>query len=176
MSRVLGIIFGVLIVLLGIWCIMTPVETYGVISWLIAFALIAEGISSIMVWNDYRKIGVSDTFMLIGGIISIILGIVLLGSLALRYAVDVFIAYVVAWWLLITGVIRIVRSFKMRNARNTIEAQVGTNWGLALVLGVLQVLLGIFCVANPVIVAVALGLEIGIGLIAGGIFLIMATA
>lgn len=176
MSRVVGIVIGALTIVLGIYCLFTPVETYGVVSWFIAFAMIADGISKIMLWNDYRKLGESDTWALVGGILSIVLGIVLASSLFARVAVDVFIAYFVSCWLLFAGCVRIGRSFKMRKIRRTIDSQVlGANWGLAFVAGVAMVVLGILCVFNPIIVVVALGWQIGIALIVGGVGLLTAT-
>lgn len=176
MSRALGIIFGVLTVVLGIYCFMTPIETYGVVSWFIAFAMIADGISKIMLWNDFKKVGVTDTWALVGGILSVVLGIVLCGSFVARVTMDVFIAYVVSCWILFAGCVRIARSFAMRDVHKTLNTTLGSNWSLALVVGILLVVLGIFCVANPTIVMVALGWQIGLALVFGGIGLITATA
>ena len=176
MSRVLGIIVGVLTVILGVWCFMTPIETYGVIGWLITFALIADGISKIMVWNDYRKIGVSDTWALVGGILSIILGITFAFNIVARVFADIFIAYVLAAWILFGGFVRIIRSFQMRDIHKNLGTTLGSNWGLALVMGILMVILGIFCMANPTIVMIATGWQISFALVLGGIGLITATA
>ena len=176
MSRVFGIIFGVLTVILGFWCFFTPISTFGVVGWLITLSLIADGIGMIMLWNDYRKIGESDPFALISGILSLVLGIVLLCSIAGRVAVDIFVAYIMAFWILVDGIVCIIRSFKMRNIHNKLNNALGSNWGLALVMGILMTIIGVFCIANPTIVMVALGWQIGFSLIAGGLALITATA
>lgn len=177
MSRILGIVFGVLIVITGVYSLMTPIQTYGVVGWLIAFAMIADGIGKVMVWFDYRKLGVTDVWALVGGILSVVLGCALAGSQVARAAVDIFVAYIVGGWLLVGGVVRIARSFSMRKVHNTLDTAVlGTNWDLALCIGILMVILGIFCLANPLIVMVALGWQVGIALIMGGVGLITATA
>lgn len=175
LSRVLGVIAGVLIVILGVSCFFLPLETYGITGWLITFALIFDGIAKVMVWNECRKIGVKDTWALIGGVLSIALGLVMLFSIAARIAVDIFIAYVVAFWLLFAGVVRIVQSFQMRKADKELGTLLGSNWNLAFIVGIAMVVLGIFCVANPVIVMVTAAWGIGFALIAGGVGLITAT-
>ena len=175
-SRILGVIAGVLIVMLGVSCFFTPIATFGITGWLIALGLIADGASKIVLWNDYRKTGVSDTLALVGGILSIVFGIVMVGSIAARAAVDVFVAVLVSVWLLFAGCVRIARSFKMRKVQTTIDAMLGTRWTLALVTGIIMVVVGIFCVANPIIVMVAIGWQIGFSMVMGGIGLITATA
>lgn len=175
MSKILGVAGGVLMVLLGIFCVMTPIETYGMVSWLIAFAMVADGISKIALFLEYQRAGEHDVWALVGGILSIVFGIVLAGSLAMRVAVDVFVAYVASFWVLFAGCVRIVRSFRMRNVQRTLDARLGSNWELALVVGILMVMLGLFCVANPTIVMVALGWQVGFAVIACGIGLISAT-
>lgn len=175
MSKALGIIFGVLIIMLGIWCMMTPIETYGIIGWLIMFALIADGIGKISVWNDLRKSGSSDVLALVGGILSIILGVILACNLLARATVDIFAAYVIAFWALFSGCVRIGRAFQMRGGKQVLNAQLGSSWGVALVVGVLMVLIGGFCLFNPIIIMITIGWQIGFALIAGGVCLISAT-
>lgn len=176
-GRILGIVSGVLIIVLGIYCIFTPIETYGVVGWIIACAMIADGASKIVLWNELRKSGVADVWALVGGILSCVLGVVLACSQAAMVAVDIFIAYLVGAWVLFAGCVRIARSFAMRNMRVEVNGAVlGTNWDLALIAGILMVVLGIFCLANPMLVMIALGWQIGFALIFGGAGLITATA
>ncbi len=167
---------GILTVILGVWCLFTPIDTFGVVGWLIAFSLFADGIGMIMVWNEYRKIGVSDVLALVSGILSLVLGIVLSCSIAARIAVDIFFAYIMAFWILVGGIACIARSFKMRDVHKKLDTVLGSNWGLALAMGILLAIVGVFCIANPAIVMVALGWQIGFALIAGGAALITATA
>ncbi|MBO7675203.1 MAG: DUF308 domain-containing protein [Atopobiaceae bacterium] len=177
MSRAAGIISGVLIILLGVMCLFTPIVSYGVVSWMVAVALLADGVSKILLYNDFKKAGVSDIWALVGGICSVLLGVMLVFSGVARVAVDVMVAYMASIWLLVGGCVRIARSFQMRQASRVMRAQVlGANWDLALVVGILMVVLGILCLANPVIVMVTLGLQIGASLVLGGIGLITATA
>ena len=176
LSRVLGIIVGVLIVILGISCFLTPIDTFGITGWLITFALVIDGVTKVLMWNDGRKIGVKDTWLLIGGILSIVLGIIMMGSVAARVAVDIFVAYLLGIWLFAGGIVRIVRSFQMRKVQKTLGGALGSNWDVAFIAGVVMTVLGIFCVANPVIMMVAVGWGIGFSFVIEGIGLITAIA
>lgn len=172
--RILDIILGVLVVALGIWCVMTPVETFGTIGWIAGFAMLFEGIGKVIAYFECKKEGTQDTFMLVGGILSALLGVVLLASMGMRWAYDLFIAYIVACWVIVAGVTNIVRSFGLRDARyNAGNLVVGGSWGWVLALGILLVILGIWGFFNPLMVMVALGWQIGFAVIAGGVNLIL---
>lgn len=175
LSRIIGIVAGVFIILTGIVSLFTPLETYGVVGWLIAFGMLFDGIAKVMVWNEYRKVGVSDTWALVGGVLSAVLGVALLCSVGGRLAADIFIAYVIACWLVFAGIVRIARSFTMRDVHKNLGTKLGENWGLALIIGIVMVVLGIFCMIYPGIVMVAIGWQIGIALIVGGAGLIAGT-
>lgn len=174
-SRILGIVAGVFIIVTGIFCLATPIETYGMVGWLIAFSLLFDGITKVIVWNDYRKVGVSDTWALVGGVLSIVFGVALLCSVGGRLAADIFIAYAIACWLVFAGIVRIARSITMRDIHKNIGTKIGSNWGLALIVGIAMTLLGVFCMIYPGIVMVAVGWQIGFALIVGGAGLIVGT-
>lgn len=175
LSRILGILAGVFIIITGVLSLFTPLRSYGMVGWLIAFAMVFDGVAKIMLWNDYRKIGISDTWALVGGILSAMLGILLLCSVSGRLAADVIIAYLVAGWLIFAGIVRIARSITMRDVAKNLGTQLGSNWSLALVVGIIMVVLGVFCMIYPGVVMVAIGWQIGFALIIGGAGLITAT-
>jgi len=177
MSRSCGIIAGVLIILLGVMCMFTPIVSYGVVGWMVALALLADGVSKILLYNDLKKAEVTDIWALVGGICSVLLSVMLVSSSVARVAVDVMVANMASIWLMISGCVRIARSFQMRRVQKALRTQsFGSNWDLALIVGIIMVVLGIFGLANPVIVMVTLGLQIGFALVVGGAGLITATA
>ncbi len=176
-GRIAGIVCGALIVILGVYCLITPIQTYAIVGWMLAFAMIADGVCKVMVWNELRKAKISDVWALVGGVLSCVLGVVLVCSQMAMVVVDIFVAYLVGAWVLFSGCVRIGRSFALRNVSKGRDGTVlASNWDLALIVGILMVVLGIFCLANPVLVMLALGWQIGFSLIAGGIGLITATA
>lgn len=179
LSRVLGVIGGILVIIMGVICFLTPIKTYGITGWLLIFSMIADGLVHIVMWSDYRKAGVNDTWLLIGGILSIVLGLVLTCSIVGRLAVDMFIAYVVAIWIVFGGCARVMGALSMRKAgreRVGYGTVLGHSWVAAFIIGVLMVVLGIFFLFNPVILMITIGWQIALAMVAAGIDLIVMSA
>lgn len=172
MMKVITIIMGVLLVVGGIYCIMTPVATYSAMGWLIGLSMVVEGVASAITWNERRKLGIASGWSLAGSIVSIILGVFLLGSFALQFAVDVFIAYLIAVWLIIAGVARVVAAISARNSQDQAYA---STWAIQLVLGVLIVILGILYIFNPLSAMIGVGLLMGMSIVAVGVELIACS-
>ncbi|MDO4807201.1 MAG: DUF308 domain-containing protein [Coriobacteriales bacterium] len=175
LSRIFGILAGVFLIITGVLSLFTPLRSYGMVGWLIAIALVSDGVAKIMVWYDYRKIGISDTWALVGGILSALVGILLICSVNGRLATDVIIAYAIAMWIVFAGIVRIARSITMRDIQKNLGTMLGSNWGLALIVGIIMVVFGVFCMIYPGVVMVAIGWWIGFALIIGGAGLITAT-
>ena len=172
--RILMIILGVLLLVGGIYCMFAPVATYSALSWLIGLAMVVEGIASVVMWNDWRKQGLASGLTLVGAIVSILLGGFLLGSFVAQFAVDVFIAYLIAIWLIVAGVARVVAAIGARNYQREMGASAArTNWGGLMVLGVAIAILGILCFFNPLSVAVGVGLLLGLAIACVGAGLII---
>ena len=113
-AKIVACILGVVLVIGGIYCLVTPAQTYMALGWLIGAFMLIEGIGSAITWFDRHKAGRTDFITLIGAIISIILGCITLGSMGLQYAFDLFIAYMAALWMVINGVIRAASSLALR--------------------------------------------------------------
>lgn len=170
MMRVLTIVFGVLLVVGGFYCILTPVATYATLAWLIGALMIVEGAGGIVTWIERRDSGRANGWALAGGILSALLGVVLLGSYALQFAVDAFIAYFIAIWLVFAGVTRIALAVIARGSQGQAGAR---GWAIQLVLGVLIVILGALCIFNPLSVAVGVGLLLGMSIVFAGVDLVI---
>ena len=172
-SNVLAIIFGVLIIVGGIYCLMTPATTYMSLAWMLGIVMIVDGIANIVTWFQLRKEGLSNGWVLFDGVISIIFGIVLLGSFAARFAVDLFFAYAIAIWLIVTGIMRIGHSLQMRKLNQGIQPQsIGERWWFALIMGILVIIAGVMCLFNPMIAMMSMGMLIGISVIFVGVSVI----
>lgn len=171
--KVLSIILGVLLIVGGVYCILTPIATYDALSWLIGAAMVVEGIGGIFTWNARRKCGLADGWTLAGSIVSLVLGIFLLGSFVLHFAVDLFIAYLIAAWLVIGGIARIFAAFQIRKFQEEEGPEaVPANWVGVLIIGILVVILGILCFFNPLSIMVGVGFMLGVAVIFVGVDLI----
>lgn len=169
--KVVTIILGVLLLVGGIYCVFTPVATYAAIAWLIGLSMVVEGVASIITWSEARRLGLANGWTLAGSIISLVLGVFLLGSYFLRFAVDMFIAYLIAVWLIVAGVTRIVAAINVRNSNDQVYA---SGWGIQLVLGILIVILGILYIFNPLSAMMSMGMLLGLSIIVVGAELIAA--
>ena len=170
--KVITIILGILLAVGGIYCMFAPVATYAALGAVIGVAMIVEGVGSIVTWNSLRKAGLASGWTLAGAIISLVLGIVLLGSYAMQFAIDVFIAYFIAIWLVVAGITRVVSAIGMRNSLGKEGAR---GWIIQVVLGVLIAILGVLCVFNPLSIAAGVGLMLGVSIVLTGAALIAAA-
>ena len=171
--RTVGVIFGAILVICGVYCLVTPVETFEVLGWLIGFVMLVEGVSSVLTWNGRRKLGFADGWTLVGAIASIVLGAFVVGSLALQLAIDEFLAYLVAAWLVIGGVARIAAAIGLQ--RFNLSEITGVNWIVILLLGILIVIMGIVCFLHPTIAMAGVGIILGVSIIITGISIIAGS-
>lgn len=183
----LSIIFGFIAIGFGIRCMTLPLEAYSLIPILMGIAMLAEGICCIAAWFCGRKKG-GSWLLLVNGILSGILGVMLLGSTALQLGMAAFYATFVAIWLLVSGAIRIVEAFQQRainkeatafnattpeeHRTRAILREFSRHWGVSLVLGILMVVLGIFSLGHPFTTMITIGMYIGVDAIFIGINLI----
>ena len=171
--KVATIVLGALLAVLGVYCVVTPIETYAVIGWVIGLSMLIEGIASAITWNDRRRFGFADGWTLAGAIASIVLGVYLLGSYAAQAAVDYFIAYVIAAWLIIAGVTRVIAGLHVRSFQQACGTEaLGSNWGIIVVFGLLIAVLGVLCVLNPTAVMAGVGFMLGLSVVLVGLGLI----
>ncbi len=176
-SRVIAIILGVLVIIGGVWCLMTPGATYLSLAWLLGIVMVADGIANIVTWFQLRKMGHSNGWALAGAIVSIVLGVVVLGSSAAQLAVDLFLAYMLAVWLIISGIARIFFGWRMRQATRIAQVQiVGHSWWAPFILGILLAIVGVLSLFNPTALMLATGMMIGLAIIVSGVSVIALAA
>ena len=169
-GKVLGVILGVLLVALGIWCMLTPVKTYSALAWLIGLAMIVDGVSSIAVWFQLRQQDMDNVWTLVAAIISVILGIILTISLAAQIVVDFLIVVLAAIWLIAMGAMRIAAGMRLRaiHVKGGVE-DIGKRWWLAVVMGVLVMLVGILSLFDPIVLMLGIGMFMGGCIVVAGV-------
>lgn len=183
----LSFIFGVVAIGFGIRCMTLPLDAYTLIPTLMGIAMLAEGICCIVAWFRIRKEG-GSWLMLVNGVLSGILGVMLLGSWALQLGLAAAYVTFVAIWIFISGIIRIFEAFQQRSAGKEADAFIAVtpeerrarallrefsrHWGVSLTLGILMVVLGIFSLGHPFTTMITIGMYIGIDAIFIGVNLI----
>ena len=115
----------------------------------------------------------ADGWTLAGAIVSLIFGIVLLGSNAMQLSVDLFVAYMAAIWLIVIGILRLIRSSRLHQFHKTFDTKViAKRWWVVMLNGILLIVLGILSMMNPSITAFAIGTMMGLNVLFASINLI----
>ena len=131
--KTLFVILGILMILAGITCFFTPIETSSVIPFIFGLAMVIDGIGRIIAWFSIREYAPQSGWVLASSIISLVFGLMLFGEM------------------------------------------VGSNWWVALILGLLLGVLGVIVILNPLLGLGVIGVVVGCGMITAGINLIFLS-
>lgn len=132
------LIAGILLIILGIWTIATPVESYVALSVVFAIGFLVGGIFEVAfaIANKQKDWGWS----LVLGILNIIVGILLLANPAISM---VTLPYYVGFVLLFRSISGIASAYEMK--------QYGIlDWGTLMVIAVLGVIFSFILLWNPI--------------------------
>lgn len=154
------VILGVLMIVGGISLMATPLISFISAGYYIIILFFVSGIFG-LVRGFFEKRYDKDFFF---SIFSVILGLV---GLLVPGAADMsnyVLLYMAAAWFFIHGLLTIIAAIKNKNEGAGVGATV-----LGVVLGVLELLLGVYSVAHPATLAVGLGLLIGLYFVESGV-------
>ncbi len=161
---VLFIILGILLVIGGFSCIFTPLLTFMNIGYFVVILITAFGIAGIIKAIAEKRFGVNFVF----SILSVVLGgVMLLFPGSLLFAESVMLILTAAWFVLM-GIVTIVNAVSSKNRNGS------KMWILELIFGILAVLLGAYSFFHPTIMAVSIGVLIGIFFIETGFTLMFS--
>ena len=178
--KTLFVILGILMILAGITCFFTPIETSSVIPFIFGLAMVIDGIGRIIAWISIREYAPQSGWVLASSIISLVFGLMLTTSPMLQVSVGVFVVLMTGWWILALGIIRIVHAFHLLKIKRespdfVFGEMVGSNWWVALILGLLLGVLGVIVILNPLLGLGVIGVVVGCGMITAGINLIFLS-
>ncbi|MBD5451565.1 MAG: hypothetical protein HDR25_02875 [Lachnospiraceae bacterium] len=161
--KIVTIILGILMAICGISCICTPVMTFLEAGYFLVILLLVYGIAAIVKSVVQKVYGIPFIF----GILSTILGLVIMVVPGLKLMTDGMLLYIMAVWFMVQGVVAIVMAFRQKKLAES------KGWIATLILGILGVLLGIYSVAHPFILAFTFGVLVGMYFIECGINMIV---
>jgi uncharacterized membrane protein HdeD (DUF308 family) len=176
--KILAAILGIMMIVSGIYCLCTPGLTFLVVGWIIGFDMVADAIGNILTWKWRKDEGMADGWTLAGAIVSLAFGIMLLGSNLLQLSMDLFVAYMAASWVMVIGILRLVRAFKLRELHKELSTQVqavASHWWVVLLNGILLIAVGIIGMINPAVMAIAIGTMMGLHVVVVGTTLIITA-
>ena len=166
--KICSIILSIIMIILGVYCIFTPDITYLSLAYIIGISILFDAIGKIVNWWHYRKENdLSDSWLLLSGILSCIFAVILLSDGLFQFALDMTIVYMIAIWILITGIIRIIRSFKIRKIYKKTDL-IGRRWWIVLTFGIILSCVGILSLFNPMLLIVTIGINIGLAILISG--------
>ena len=160
------VIFGVLMILGGISLIATPLMTFMSAGYCIVILFFFWGLFGIFRGIREQKYG-KDFFF---AVLSLILGIIGVAVPGIAEMSNSILLYIAAGWFVIHGVMSVINAVGMKK-----EGADTFTWVVGILLGVLELIMAIYSVAHPAMLAVSLGLLIGFYFIESGVSLITAA-
>ena len=154
------VIMGVLMILGGISMLATPLINFMGAGYYIIILFFIWGIFGVARGISEKKYDKNFFF----AILSLILGVVGLAIPGVAVMNDFIILYIAAAWFFIHGIMTIV---------DGIASDDGVLKILGIVLGVLEIIMAIYSIAHPAVLALGLGLLIGFYFIESGISMIL---
>ena len=161
------LLFGVVTIVVGIFCVMQPVDAVETLSWLFAVWLIVTGIFELVRAFGSQISGGMRALLIITGALSLVLGFVALRSF---WDDDVILA---GWILAIfIGISFLFRGFAILFLGIEGKGQAGRGWNIFA--GIIIIIGGMIILTAPATI-IALAWVVGIWLIVMGIFEIISS-
>jgi uncharacterized membrane protein HdeD (DUF308 family) len=158
------LITALLMIVLGVVCILNPVDIFNSMAWLVGLLILCTGVTSLFFGlraQRYLPNAGSTTLL---AVFQILVGLMMLGNSVLS---AVAIVAIFAIWVMFEGVSLSVLSFDYK--RSGYE-----RWWIMLLLGVCSLVLGFLALRNPEKVEALMGILLGIGIFANGIERVVA--
>ncbi len=161
---VLFVILGILLVAGGFSCIFTPLLTFLDAGYFVVILMIAFGVAGIINAIAEKRFRVNFVF----SILSVLLGILMLALPQSLILAESVMLIMTAVWFVLMGIVTIIEAVSVTRTTGS------KIWILQLIFGILAVLVGGYSFFQPVLMAVSLGVLIGIFFIETG-FTLMFT-
>lgn len=162
-SRVLWVIAGLLLILAGIACLLSPGAALSGLDLLLGLAMLFSGIVDILIFAAGSPIIAGSGWLLADGILTVLLSLFLLCD---QWFTALTLPFLFGMWLLFSGINAFVNSFTLR--------RLGVRgWGWFTAVGLVLAGAGFFSFLDPLASLVAITALVGIFLILQGIVSIL---
>ena len=140
MKKFLVILMGLLMVIGGVYCLLTPVATFLTTGYIVGVIIFCDAIGNIVAWFNVKKYLEISGWYLANAIISLIFGVIIMLSIGMQFAVDMFIVYALAVWVIMLGISRISMAIRMKQLINKLPKVFNNKrWVEILIFGILMV-------------------------------------
>ena len=144
----------------------TPLRTFLASGYALMVLLLVYGVVGIVKAIARKEYEVNFAF----SIISVIAGLVMVFMPGLQLMADGIFIYMMAGWFILQGVVSIVLSMKFKGVAG------GKKWIWGLVLGILGIILGLYSIFHPVLLALTTGILIGVYFVVSGMNMIFLSS
>ena len=159
--RAISIILGVLLIVGGISCLGTPLLTFIDAGYFLVIMLLVHGIFGIISGIANKSYGLGFLF----SILTLLFASVMLFVPGAMIVEGMILLGLMAAWFIIRGVISVYTSIKSKDENSM--------WVLLLIIGILDIIVGIFSFAHPVFLALTAGVILSVYFIFAGIDMII---
>lgn len=115
---ILVLIYGLLGVLVGGWLIVNPPASVLVLVYAVAFFMVAAGLTQVLFGIKIRNEIKGEWVLYLSGVLSILWGALIFFQVGIG---SITVAYMIAFWALVFGVLRVVFALRARNYVKTIK-------------------------------------------------------
>ena len=158
------IVTALLLIVLGVVCILNPVEIFQSMAWLVGLLILLTGIVSLLFGlKAQRQLPNAGSTTLLA-VFQIIVGLMMICNSVISATA---IVVVFALWVMFEGISLSVLSFDYKRSGYD-------RWWLMLIFGICSLILGFIAMRNPEAVEAFMGVLLGLGILANGIERIVA--
>ncbi len=139
LSKILTIIVGFLLIIVGVMALNRPVETMVSFAIFLGAAITASGILNLVAYFTKSHAYPHPGWLLATGIFDILIGVLLLGNIGFTAA---SLPFILALWIMFAGVSRLAVSIDLKHAGFS-------KWWVMLTVGILGLILSIVILFMP---------------------------
>lgn len=158
-SRVLWIAAGILLILAGIFCLLSPSAALSGLALYLGLAMLFSGIVDLVIFASASGRMVGSGWFLVDGILTVLLSLFLLCN---QWFTALTLPFLFGMWLLFSGVSKFANSFELK--------RLGVRgWGWFTILGIVLSAVGFFSFLDPLAGLVTITIVVGVFLILQGV-------
>lgn len=157
--KVLNIIAGVLLIVLGVYCLCNQDIAAMTAGLMIGVLMLISGVMEIVVFATTSGLMFGSGWLLLDGVLTVILSLFLLFN---QWFTLLSLPFLFTLWLLFSGVSRFVSAFDLR----TLGVR---GWGWLLAIGIILITAGLICMMDPWVSVAAIGVTVGLVFLLEGV-------
>lgn len=157
--RILNIISGVLLIVVGIYCLCNQDVAAMTAGVMVGVFMLISGVIEIIVFASTSGLLFGSGWLLLDGVLTVILSLFLLFN---QWFTLLSLPLLFTLWLLFSGISRFVSAFDLR-------AMGVRGWGWVLAVGILLMVAGFICMMDPWVSVAAIGLTVGLAFLLEGV-------